>query len=244
MKRSEKYNKRHEEQPSTPKKVLRVLKTVKNVVCWVLIVILVFTVVTFLLERSMGGTPSVFGYTLHRVVSGSMEPELSVGDVLLNKDISGSGDIQVGDIITFKGGARFNNQKVTHRVFVPPYMDDSGEWVLITKGDANNVDDGEIKLSSVESKVVTKVGILTRMYAFFFSPWGLIIFIALLILIFFDEVMNLIRLSSRKYDDDSDEESIGEIIERIQREDAEKAEKKRRKKESPEDTEKAEETAE
>ena len=83
--------------------------------------------------------------------------------------------------------------------------------------------------------MVRKVGFLSKLYSFFFSPWGLIVFIVLLILIFFDEVVNLIRLTTRKYADGDDEESIGEIIERIQREDAEETKKKRREKAMLED---------
>ena len=67
------------------KKTLNVLRVIKNVVCWTLIIILSFAVITFLLTRFTGGTPSLFGYTLQRVSSGSMVPELEVGDVILSR---------------------------------------------------------------------------------------------------------------------------------------------------------------
>ena len=208
-------------------KTVRVLKTIKNVICWILVAVLAITVITFLLTRVSGGTPSLFGYSINRVETGSMEPELKVGDVLLCKNVSEPSEIKEGDIITFQGGERFSNHKVTHRVLIGPYYNDNGECVIVTKGDANDIDDGEIKLSAVESKMLQKLDFLKKLYDFFFSPWGLIIFIALLVLIFFDEVMNLIRLSTGKYDDEEKEESIGEIIERIQREDAEELKKER-----------------
>ena len=214
-------NKLGEKKTEKLKKALKVARVVKNVICWTLVVVLVFAVITFLLARVSGGTPAVFGYSIHRIETGSMEPALHVGDVILNKDITDPSEIKEGDIIAFQGGAKFSNHKISHRVFIEPYLDDNGEWVLVTKGDANEVDDGVIKFSSVESKMVRKLDHLKQLYDFFFSPWGLIIFIALLILIFFDEVMNLIRLATGKYDDKPKEESIGEIIERIQREDAE-----------------------
>lgn len=204
------------------RKALNIAKIVKNIVCWTLVAVLVFIVITFLLARVNGGTPSVFGYTLHRIETGSMEPELHVEDVILCKDISDVKEVQAGDIITFQGGARFDNRKVTHRVQTAPYLDDAGEWVLVTKGDANEIDDGEIKFDKVESKMLQKVEALRILYSFFFSPWGLIIFIALLILVFFDELLNIIRISTGKYDEAEEQESIGEIIERIKREDAEK----------------------
>ena len=220
-------NKLGEKKARKISKALRVARIIKNIICGILIAVLVFIVITFLLTRVSGGTPSVFGYSLNRVETGSMEPALKVGDVLLCKNVSEPSEIKEGDIITFQGGAKFSNHKVTHRVLIGPYYNDNGECVIVTKGDANDIDDGEIKLSAVESKMLQKLDFLKKLYDFFFSPWGLIIFIALLILIFFDEVMNLIRLSTGKYDDEEKEESIGEIIERIQREDAEKLEKER-----------------
>ena len=47
-------------------KTFRVLRVIKNVICWTLIVVLVFAVITFLLTRVSGGTPSLFGYTVQR----------------------------------------------------------------------------------------------------------------------------------------------------------------------------------
>ena len=208
------------------RKALNIAKIVKNIVCWTLVAVLVFIVITFLLARVNGGTPSVFGYTLHRIETGSMEPELHVEDVILCKDISDVKEVQAGDIITFQGGARFDNRKVTHRVQTAPYLDDAGEWVLVTKGDANEIDDGEIKFDKVESKMLQKVEALRILYSFFFSPWGLIIFIGMLLLIFFDEVMNLIHLTTHKYDEPEEQETIGEIIERIRREDQEEEKRK------------------
>ena len=106
--------------------------------------------------------------------------------------------------------------------------------VVVTKGDANKTDDGEIKYSDILTKMQRKLVILTNLYSFFFSPWGLIIFIAFLILVFGNEVMNLIHISVGKYDD-SKEENISEIIERIQREDAEKLAVERRERAKLED---------
>ena len=226
MKKIKKLNKRIEEKIGEKKlmkikKGLKVAKIVKNVVLTILIIVLVFTVITFLLARVNGGTPSVFGYSIHRVETGSMEPALHVGDVFLSKDVEDPKELQVNDIITFQGGTKFGNNHVTHRVYTPPYENEQGEWVLVTKGDANEIVDGEVELSKVESKYQRKLEFLQKLYSFFFSPWGLIIFVFALILIFFDEVLNIARVVT-KNDNQEKEESIGEIIERIQREEAEK----------------------
>lgn len=184
-----------EKKTATLKRVLKVGRIVKNIVCWILIAVLTVAVIIFMFNRVSGETPKVFGYSLHRIISGSMVPELAIGDVIISKEVKSPSEIGIGDIITFQGDRRFENQKVTHRVLVAPYDDGRGNTVLVTKGDANETDDGEISFSDVESKYLTKFSFLKSIYNFFFSPWGLLIFIFLLLLIFFDEILNIIRLT-------------------------------------------------
>lgn len=214
------YHKIPEKHRDKVARTYHTLRTVKNIVCWTLIAALAVTVVIFLTMRLRGETPSVFGYTLHRVQTGSMEPALHVGDVILNKHVDDVSALEVGDIITFQGGSYFDNNHITHRVLVKPYME-NGVMYLQTQGDANDIADPVIEGSSVESVFVTKIRFLNVLYNFFLSPWGLIIFILLLLFVFFDEVLNIGRIVSGNYDDE-EEEDIGQIIERIQREEQEK----------------------
>lgn len=79
--------------------------------------------------------PKVLGYQTYEVVSGSMEPEIPVGSLVLVKPADPY-DIAVDDIIAFTsdkdGGA-----VVTHRVIEI----DSGNAEFTTKGDANELQD-------------------------------------------------------------------------------------------------------
>ena len=228
MKLKDRISARIPEEKRRPiRKALRAARVVKNIICWTMIVILSFAVITFLLTRFSGGTPSVFGYTIQRITSGSMEPALMVGDVILSKKVEDVESLAKGDIITFKGGAQFGNGiNVTHRVVVAPHEEDGG-IVLQTQGDANDIADDEITADYVESKYICKLGFVTKLYELFLSPWGLLIFIGLLLFIFFDELLNIVRIVSGNYPEEK-EESIAEIMERIQREDREKAEEKKR----------------
>lgn len=214
-----------EEKHSGMKKTWNILRIIKNIICWTMIVVLAFLVITFLLNRVSGVTPSLFGYTIQRVSSGSMEPELKVGDVILSKNVEDVMTLEIGDIITFKGGEQFGNQNVTHRVVVAPHREGNTIY-LQTKGDANEIADGQIEGGQVNSRMTRKIPFLTKLYDFFLSPWGLIIFIGLLLLVFFDELLNVVRIATKKYPEEKTE-SINEIMERIQREDAEKAHKER-----------------
>lgn len=227
------------------KKTWRVVRIIKNIVCWTLIAVLTLAIIVFTLTKINGDSPTLFGYSLHRIMSGSMEPEIETNDVILNKEVSDASEVKLGDIVTFEGGPSFDNKNVTHRVIVAPYDNGKGRIVLVTKGDANDSDDGEIDFSVVQSKYLCKINILSHIYNFFFSNWGLLVFIGLLLLIFFDEIVNIIKIISAARREE-EPESISDIIERMQREQREAAEKKKQERLSAAITEKddnAEKTA-
>lgn len=204
-------------------KTYHIFNVVKNVICWLLLIILTVGIVTFLFVRINGGTPNVFGYSIQRVVTGSMEPTLKVGDIIINKDIEDVSQLKKGDIITFKGGSEFENNRVTHRVYVAPY-EREGVYYLRTKGDANSNADNPITEDAVESILVCQTNFMQVFFDFFLSPWGLIVFIFLIIIMFFDEAINIVRYIVFGNDEDkkSEEETLSEIIERVRKEEEEK----------------------
>lgn len=203
------------------KKGLNIARIVKNIVCWTLIAVLTVAIVVFLFTKNQGGSPSFFGYRIYRIESGSMEPDLSVGDIIVSKSIKDINEVNIGDIVTFQGNADYDYQKVTHRVLVAPYDDGKGNMILVTKGDANEVDDGEIKAEALESKCISKVSFLKDLYAFFFSRWGLIVFVLLLLFIFIDEILNIFRVMTNR-DEQEDNESLFAVYERLKMEEKEK----------------------
>jgi signal peptidase len=78
--------------------------------------------------------PSVFGYKSLTVVSGSMEPTLGVGSVVIDEVISPL-EARPGDIVTFKDPLR--PRQLTHRL---QKVRVEGDTVyMVTQGDANDV---------------------------------------------------------------------------------------------------------
>ncbi len=223
------------------KRVLPIARAVKTAVCWILVAILTLAVVTFFFLRSSGDSPSVFGCSLHRIESPSMEPEIRLGDIIINIDIKDASEIRVGDIVTFNSGPEYNNVRVTHRVVTEPHDNGSGRMVLVTKGDRNDEDDGEIDVASVESKFSRRAGFLTLIYHFFFSGWGIAVFLILLALIFFSQLRNIFRLTSSKYreeeEDDDDEADASESEPSEMTEAPESAEEAPESMDAPDDTE-------
>jgi signal peptidase len=79
------------------------------------------------------GAPALFGMRSFTVLSGSMEPVLDVGDVVVTKPVAAS-DVRVGDVITFPDEER--HELVTHRV---RSIHLTGSRASIeTRGDANS----------------------------------------------------------------------------------------------------------
>lgn len=107
----------------------KTLKTVWNVVSTVLVVLIVLCAVFLMGSRIMG-------YQVYTVISGSMEPEYSVGDLLYVKKVDVN-TIKAGDPITFI----LNEDLVvaTHRVV----RVDSENQRFYTKGDANEIEDND-----------------------------------------------------------------------------------------------------
>ena len=139
--------------------------------------------------------PTPFGYGVAVVLSGSMEPELSKGDLIIVKETD-SYDCE--DIVVFQDG----NSLVVHRI-----LKKSDEEV-ITKGDANNTDDGAIAISRIKGEVVFSVPYLGKLIEFIKSPVGTIVILALAILL-----LEIPRFKERK----RDTEEIEKIKEEIRR---------------------------
>lgn len=197
-------------------KVFRTINLIKNIICWTLIVVLVFTLVIFFMSRINGSTPSVFGYSIFRVSSGSMEPELKVGDIILDKEIDNPEDLKVGDVITFMSND-YRDRLVTHKIIKAPY-EENGKLMLQTKGIANEIADKPISGDDVKGIMICKVDYLDTVYNIFLSPWGLLILIALIIIIFFDEIITIVKIITNNDKSAKDADDINEIIDRLQAE--------------------------
>lgn len=78
--------------------------------------------------------PLAFGDHPHTDLSGSMEPAISPGDVVINEQIAPS-EARVGDVVTFRD-PEDQGKLLTHRV-VGVRRSGSHFW-FVTKGDANN----------------------------------------------------------------------------------------------------------
>ena len=113
----------------------KTLKQIWNVVSTILVVLIVLCAVFLMGSRLMG-------YRVFTIISGSMEPEYSVGDLIYVKDVDVN-SIKVGDPITFI----MNEELVvaTHRVI----RIDTEKQHFYTKGDMNETTDPPVHFNNV-----------------------------------------------------------------------------------------------
>ena len=80
--------------------------------------------------RLNGQVPSLFGYQLYVVETGSMIPTLPIGSNILVRELRPGDALQVGDVITYNHGTA----AVTHRI-IDTVTGDDGVLRYQTKGD-------------------------------------------------------------------------------------------------------------
>ena len=120
------------------KKANKVFLGILNAISVAVIVMALFMLLTVVFTKS-GETPSVFGYSAFRVLTGSMEPTVPTKSLIVVKNTDPS-QIEVGDIITFYSpDPELGGAVNTHRVV--RIEEDGGSYLFCTKGDANAIED-------------------------------------------------------------------------------------------------------
>lgn len=122
--------------------------------------------------RSLTGdaVPMPFGYGVSVVLSGSMEPTLSVGDLLV---VAEAETYREQDIVVYQSG----RMAVVHRL-VAIRGDEA-----ITKGDANNSEDTPLSLTAIKGKVICVIPMVGYLLWGIRSPAGILTILVLAVLL-------------------------------------------------------------
>lgn len=169
------------------------LKKIWNITSTILVVVIVLCAVFLMGSR-------LLGFKCYTVISGSMEPEYSVGDLIYVKEVDVN-SIKVGDPITFI----LNEDLVvaTHRVV----RIDAENQRFYTKGDVNEIEDSEpVHFNNVIGVPQFSIPKLGYVSDFIQNPPGMYITIGIgiiLILIVFVPDM----ISKKKKDEDPEVEA-------------------------------------
>lgn len=154
--------------------VLRRAARLLQLVLTVLLALLLACNLWLIFQQRVMGTahPTVFGYSVAVVASGSMEPALSVDDMIFSR---AQDRYEVGDIITFAKGSSLT----THRIVA---VTDEG---YRTQGDANNAADPDpVAPQEVVGRVVGSLPGIGGLLAALKTPLGmtLLLFVGLILL--------------------------------------------------------------
>lgn len=160
--------------------LLRICKFLLTSFLGILLLINVVNIIqSVILHQEM---PILLGYGRAVVVTGSMEPAIAPGDMIIFRN---QADYEVDEIVIYHTGSY-----VTHRIV------EETESGYITKGDANNAADSEITDSQIVGKVIVIIPKMGYVTDFFKSPFGMLIVIAGLFLVI--ELPVLIRKIKRR----------------------------------------------
>ena len=152
----------------------KVLTAIGVILCIILIPILIINVT--LIVKSYTNTeevPTVGGYAPLIVLTGSMEPDIMSGDLIIVKQIDGK-DVNVHDVIAFFDPDGNGTSILTHRV--EEIYEENGTLYFRTKGIANNTQDRlPVSADKLVGIYVTRIGGAGNVAMFMQTTAGLII---------------------------------------------------------------------
>ncbi|WP_340084154.1 signal peptidase I [Siminovitchia sp. FSL H7-0308] len=106
-------------------------KAIGHTFSTLILLILAIVLLNVAISKASGKNPSIFGYEMKAVLSGSMEPGIKTGSIILMKQKSQGDQYKKGDVITF---ITKENLLITHRI---EEVHAKGRY-FTTKGDNNN----------------------------------------------------------------------------------------------------------
>lgn len=116
----------------------KVILNIMNGISVVIIAAAVIILLNVVLTKS-GDVPNIFGYSVFRVLTGSMEPSIETDSLIVVERVDAS-EVEVGDVISFFSQDSVHDGAVnTHRVVA--IEQNGNDWNFVTKGDANMVED-------------------------------------------------------------------------------------------------------
>lgn len=149
-------------------------RQIANGIGWAIVVAGAFLALVIAGPLALGDHP-------HTDLSGSMEPAISAGDVVIDEQIK-PWEAQVGDIVTFRD-PQDQKKLLTHRVVSIRRVD--SHMFFVTKGDANNTrEHWRVPASGQIGRVVYTVPWVGHIAVFAHTKlgWALLVGIPLLLL--------------------------------------------------------------
>ncbi len=140
--------------------------------------------------------PLALGDHPHTDLTGSMEPTISPGDVVIDEQIAPT-EARVGDIVTFRDPEQ-ESKLLTHRVVSVKRLGD-GRYAFVTQGDANNTQEHwRVPADAQIGRVIYTVPWVGHIAVFARARPGMLLLVGVpLLLILVEELMRIWRPRTR-----------------------------------------------
>jgi signal peptidase len=142
---------------------------------------IVLTAVALISLLGVSALPNVLGYKTYVVLSGSMEPAIHTGSVLVALPVAPE-TLRVNDVIVYNRSDV--SESITHRI-IQVNSDVPGKPTFVTRGDANPAPDAwTVQYNgSTAGKIVFAVPYMGYAYSAVASPQGRAIFLVIPVLV-------------------------------------------------------------
>ena len=164
------------------KKRKQYTKNIKKIVD-VILVILIYNIILVAISCINKIEPiNIFGCRAYIIKTNSMEPDISIGDIIITRKTSEE-ELNKGDVITF----RRNGEVITHRIVNIEETENGKKY--ITKGDNNNVEDLEkITYEEIEGKKFITIPYLGKFIMFIENQIIFFIIVLVLLILYFYKI--------------------------------------------------------
>lgn len=153
----------------------RIRSILIGIVTFLLVIVVIFNIYNFVCIKVLKkDIATVNGYAILEVVSGSMEPNISIGDLIIID--TKAKDYKVKDVVTFYD---VNGSFVTHRI-----IEIDGNKI-ITQGDANNTIDEAISKDDIVGRYVFKIKGIGYLINSFRTPFIMVMILVIGVLVVF-----------------------------------------------------------
>ena len=173
---------------------------IKDILFYSFIIVILITSISILKGKQEGKAPTILGYRFYNILTGSMEPNIPTGSLVITKNVD-LNDIKVGDVISFGEGTN----ATTHRV---KEVHNNNGIQFTTKGDANNVNDPRpIDGSEVFGKVVFHIIGVGYLVGFIQNNLILSMFILIVFMLMFS-LSKKYYIRNKNYDGSKESKSL------------------------------------
>ena len=201
--------------------VLKLLYQILVVFCLIVAVVIIF-------QKISDSNKSIAGYRIFRVITGSMEPEYQVGEVVICKETEPKNISVCEDIVYLGKYGEYNGKIIMHNV-IKIETDLNGNLNFHAKGLQNNsVEDPLIRADQIYGVVKYKSKILTVLYKLATNIYSVFVIISVLVLNVFiafrstgkekvqqlNEAKTTDNIEAQEFEEDSDEDLAEEEVDK------------------------------